>query len=205
MIPKLRAHVFTVIFPIFKKGMEPSSFYGSSRISCHSRLPEAVRKVDIEKRTATAAIIGSLDGGKNRDIEIGSENDMRYTVGLPDEIAGEIDVFMKKVVMRVSKQWFRFHRKKKQKTDVLREQNFKATGIVRNRVVTALPELVLHCQNWYCIARTGTALPGLVLHCQIINTVTVDQKDEALIFSRTKMWKWWNKRTILMLPYAVTL
>ena len=79
MIPKLRAHVFTVIFPIFKKGIEPSSFYGSSRISCHSRLPEAVRKVDIEKRTATEAIIGSLDGGKNRDIEIGSENDMRYT------------------------------------------------------------------------------------------------------------------------------
>ena len=52
-----------------------------------------MRKVEIEKRTATAAIIGSLDGGENSDVEIGSENDMRYTVGLPDEIAGEVEVF----------------------------------------------------------------------------------------------------------------
>ena len=61
---------------------------------------------------------------------------------------GKLKCFMKKVVMRVSKQWFRLHRKKKQKTDVLRGQNFKATGTVRNRVK----------------------------HCQIIDTVTVDQK-----------------------------
>ena len=61
-----------------------------------------MRKIKIEKRTA---IIGPPDRGENSDIEIGNENDMRYTVGLPDEIAGEVDGFLKKVVIRVRKQW----------------------------------------------------------------------------------------------------
>ena len=79
-IPKLRAHVLTVIFPFFKKRNRAQQFlYGSSRISCHSCQTEAVRKVEIEKRTATAAIICSLDGGENSIIKIGSENHMRYS------------------------------------------------------------------------------------------------------------------------------
>ena len=60
------------------------------------------------------------------------------------------------------KQWFQLRIKKEQKTDVLKEQNFKATGTVRNRV----------------------------RHYQISGTVTMDKKEEALIFSRKEMSKW---------------
>ena len=78
------------------------------------------------------------------------------------KLLGKLACFMKKVVMRVSKQWFRLQRKKKEKTDVLKKQNFKATGTVRYRVK----------------------------HYQITDTVTEDQKEETVIFSRTGMWKW---------------
>ena len=60
--------------------------------SSYSCPPETVRKIENEKRNATVAIISPLDG-ENSDIENGNENDMRYTVGLQDEIAGEVDVF----------------------------------------------------------------------------------------------------------------
>ena len=49
------------LFHLFKKGIEPSSFYGCSRISRHICLPEAVRKIEIEKSTAAVAIIGPPD------------------------------------------------------------------------------------------------------------------------------------------------
>ena len=57
---------------------------------------------------------------------------------------------------------FNYVEKKKQKTDVLKEQDFKATGTVRNRVK----------------------------HYQISDTVTMDQKEATLIFSRTEISKW---------------
>ena len=56
--------------------------------SSYNCLPEAVRKIKNEKRSATVKIIGPLDG-ENSDIENGNENDMRYNVVLQDEIAGE--------------------------------------------------------------------------------------------------------------------
>ena len=48
----------------------------------------------------------------------------------------ELTSSMKKVVMRLRKQLFQLHRKKKQKTGVLKEQKFKASATaIDNRVM----------------------------------------------------------------------
>ena len=60
--------------------------------SSYSCPPEAVRKIENEKRNSTVSIIGCLDG-ENSEIENENKNGMRYTVGLQDEIAWEVGVF----------------------------------------------------------------------------------------------------------------
>ena len=81
------------VFLIFLQKEEPRSAYGCSRITRHRCLPDGVREIEIEKRTATIAIIGPPDGGEDSNIEIRDENHTRDTAWLPDVIDGEVDVF----------------------------------------------------------------------------------------------------------------
>ena len=73
--------------------MDSHSFYGRTRISHHRYFADAVTEIKERGRNATIAITGPPHGGEDSDMELEDDEDLTENVELPNEIAGEVDVF----------------------------------------------------------------------------------------------------------------
>ena len=73
--------------------MDSHSFHGRTRISHHRYFADAVTEIEERGRNATIAITGPPHGGEDSDMELEDDEDLTENVELPNEIAGEVDVF----------------------------------------------------------------------------------------------------------------